>query len=86
MNIDIITTLISSASLLVGGILGYLAKYVIQKKQDAISENNKIKRENYKKFRVMTRTAFIRARINAVCSQEISTYSVPEFLRRNFAN
>ena len=42
--------LISSTLVLVGGISGYLLKYSLDKKAELVSEANKIKRENYKKF------------------------------------
>ena len=50
MNIDITTTLIGSGLLLTGGILGYFIQYILNKRQELISTNNEVKRENYKKF------------------------------------
>ncbi len=50
MNINLTTTLVGSGLLLLGGILGYYIQYFLNKKQEIISKNNEIKRENYKKF------------------------------------
>jgi len=50
MDINLTTTLVGSGLLLLGGILGYYIQYFLNKKQEIISKNNEIKRENYKKF------------------------------------
>lgn len=43
-------TLISPILLLIGGVAGYFLNYFLNKRAELVSEVNRIKRENYKKF------------------------------------
>jgi len=42
--------LIIAASTIFGGLIGYLIKYWLEKNKDLLSENTRLKRDNYKKF------------------------------------
>lgn len=52
MKSEYIQLIIAGSSLL-GILVGYFIKYILDKNKEAVSENNKIKREIYKKFTSM---------------------------------